>query len=55
MLPHVRREHAVGIELLWSPVVEKEEIDARKSAQELRVSSVAAGECKSADGRTTSK
>ena len=36
-----------GIELLWSPVVENEEIDARKSAQELRVSSVAAGECES--------
>jgi hypothetical protein len=33
-----------GIELLWSPIVENEEIDARERAQELRISSIAAGE-----------
>src|SRR5262249_40784890 len=36
-----------SVELLWSPVIENEEIDARKSAQELRVSSVAASESES--------
>jgi hypothetical protein len=32
-----------SVELLWSPVIENEEICARKSAQEPRVSSVTAG------------
>src|SRR5262249_41689410 len=34
-----------SVELLWSPVVEDEKFDARERAQELGVSSVAAGEC----------
>jgi hypothetical protein len=36
----------LGIELLWSPIIEDEKIDASESSQELGIAAVAAGQRK---------
>jgi hypothetical protein len=44
LIPRKPAAALLGIELLWSPVVEDEKIDASKRTQELGVATIATGE-----------